>query len=89
MGERDVEIARLLERFATPRRQGRDLVENRLQVVLRENGLVAHRLEIAVQPHDRRLTELEVHVARARCDHAFEERYELHVPTIGTTAGSL
>ena len=45
---------------------------------------VRQRLEIAVQPHDRRLAELEVHVARAALDGALEEGNESHVENIGT-----
>ena len=86
IGVRDVEVARVLERVAAPRRDHRDGIEHRVEIQLRERRRRLHLLEVAVEPHDRRLAELEVDVAGATFDGGAEEGDEVdHVQR--TSAG--
>jgi len=54
--------------------------EDRAECVVVERVDVAHRLQVAVDPADRRLADLEVDVGGAELDGAQEEVVEVHRP---------
>jgi hypothetical protein len=84
MGERDIEVARIVEEVATLRRDLGHLVEHVLEIALGESGRSFHLLEIPVMAEHRRLSELEVNVARAALDGAREKVDEVdHDENIG------
>ena len=63
-----VELARLLEVREASRRVGADLAQDFLEVLRIERLPIRERLEFAVEADDRRLSDLEVDVARATID---------------------
>ena len=65
-------MLKLLGRAAT------DRLEHRRERHLVEGGRLGHRQQIAVDPADRRLAELQVDVGRAEVDRAHEEAVEIH-----------
>ena len=73
----DVEVAGVLERVPAPRRDHRDGVEHRVEIHLGERRDAVHLLQIAVEPYDRRLAELQVDVAGAAFDGGPEEGDEI------------
>jgi hypothetical protein len=74
----DVEVACLLKAVALVRSDFRDLVQHRLEVVIRQRLDAGHGPERAVATEDRRLADLQMDVARAELDGAPEGRVQVH-----------
>ena len=75
---RDVEVAGVVEVLELLGRAAADDLEHRGERRVVERRHVRHRVQVAVEPADRRLADLQVDVAGAELDGAREESVEIH-----------
>ena len=85
----DVELAGLVEDGKLGRREVGDQCERRLEIAVEQGRMVREQAELAVPPHDGRLADFQMDVARAELDGARQYRIQVHGVVIGTDAAPL
>ena len=78
-----VELAGLVEDGDPPGGRGADLVQDLLELLARQRLESLELLELAVDPDDRGLADLQVHVARVETDGNPHHLVQVHVHLIG------